>query len=67
MLNSAQGKYCINNMKDIFSNLFQIRSLLSPHQKVKNSFILLKGVIPIKKLSLISVGKGKKKDSKKRM
>lgn len=39
MLNNAQGKYyCVNNMKDLFSNLFQIRSLLYPHQKVKNSF-----------------------------
>lgn len=39
MLNNAQGKYHrVNNMKDLFSNLFQIRSLLSPHKKVKNSF-----------------------------
>lgn len=39
MLNNAQGKYyCVNNMKGLFSNLFQIRILLFPHQKVKDSF-----------------------------
>lgn len=67
MLNSAQGKYyCINNMKDLFSNLFQIRSLLSPHQKVKNSFHTAKRGNSNKEIESNKCRK-EKKNSKKRM